>query len=136
MIEQPIENLSAANFQTTNLAVQALTANTIKSNYNVAENVTYAVKIFTNEDSSKAFHFNTGFIGPIEANFPSELSNGFNVTILNVDGSEFKSGSDTITLVATPPVNTINGSQTNSTTNTGMLIYKYDGQLYGVGTFD
>jgi hypothetical protein len=136
MIEQPIEELSATKFQTSNLVVQALTADSIKSNYNVAENVAYDSKVFTNEDSSKAFHFDTGFTGPIEAVFPNDLLNGFNVAILNVDNSSDKRGADTITLVADTPINTINGSQTNSITNTGILIYKYNNELYGVGTFD
>lgn len=136
MIEQPIENLSAANFQTTDLVVQSLTATSISSKYNIAEKVVYGVKTFIDSDSSKAFHFDTGVNGPITAIFPSSLLDGFNVTILNTDGSIGQGGSDTIQLSSNVSINTINGSLTNSTTNTGMLIYKYDNQFYGVGTFD
>jgi hypothetical protein len=136
MIEQPIENLSAANFQTTDLVVQSLTATSINSRYNVAEKVVYSVKTFIDGDSSKAFHFDTGIHGPITAIFPSSLLDGFNVTILNTDGSLELRGSDTIQLSSNVSIKTINGSLTNSTTNTGMLIYKYDNQFYGVGTFD
>jgi hypothetical protein len=134
MIEQPIESLTAVSFQSTDLIVQSLTASSINSKYNVAQTVS-ADKTFSNEDSSKAFHFNTG-PGSLRATFPNSLENGFNITILNVDNSINQLGSNQLQLSATSLINTINGSQTNSITNTGMLVYKYDGKLYGVGTFD
>lgn len=136
MIEQPIEELSAVKFQTNSLVVQSLTAASINTRYNVAETIIFD-KIFSNEDSSKAFHADTGFAAqPITISFPNTLSDGFNVTILNVDSSLDQRGSETITISSDPLINTINQSRTNSTTNTGMLIYKYNGQFYGVGTFD
>lgn len=134
MIEQPIKSLSATSLQSADLIVQSLTANSINSKYNVAETVT-TNKTFNNQDSSKAFHFDTGTNGLI-ATFPNELENGFNITILNVDNSNDQLGSNTLQLSATSLISTINGSQTNTITNTGMLVYKYNGKLYGVGTFD
>ena len=134
MIEQPIESLSLISFQSTNLLVQSLTASSISSKYNVAETVS-ADKTFSNQDSSKAFHFNTG-PGSLKAIFPNSLENGFNITILNVDNTINQLGSNMLELSATSLINTINSSQTNTITNTGMLIYKYNGKLYGVGTFD
>lgn len=131
MVEQPIPTLSAEKIVTT-----SLTASDIKTNYTVTEVVCASQKVFTNGDSSKAFHFDTGDYGSnIIAVLPSSLTNGFNVTILNIDSTK-SSGSNTVSLSSNVAINTPNDSLTNSFTNTGMLIYKYNNEFYGVGTFD
>jgi hypothetical protein len=136
MVEQPIEELSAKKLLINNIQVTGLTAEFVKSNYIVGETIDYFQKNFSNDDSSKAFHFDTGLVGNVIAFFPNNLNNGFNVAIMNIDSTE-NNGSSTIILSAeTGQIYSTNFSQTNSFTNTGVFIYKYDGKLYGVGTFD
>ena len=136
MVEQPIEELSAKKLLIDNIQVTGLTAEFIKSNYIVAETITFPEYIFSDSDSSKAFHFDTGLAGSMLAFFPNNLSNGFNVALLNIDSTE-NNGSSTLVLSAQAgTIYSPNFSQTNSFTNTGVLIYKHDGKLYGIGTFD
>lgn len=136
MVEQPIDELSAKKLLIDNIQVTGLTASFVKSDYVVAETVDYFQRTFANSDSSKAFHFDTGSVGNIIAYFPDNLNNGFNIAIMNVDSTE-NNGSSTIILSAeTGPIYSTNFSQTNSFTNTGVLIYKHNNKLYGVGTFD
>jgi YbbR domain-containing protein len=146
MIEQPISGLTINTLQSTNIVaggnIQAnsltvtgtIAANNITSNY-LIQSVITTDKTFDILDNSKAYHFDTGTYGPLKAIFPGNLPNGFSVTILNVDTGKNLS-SKTITFSASKTINTPNNSNTNSLTNTGVLIYKYSNELYGVGVFD
>jgi hypothetical protein len=136
MVEQPIDELSANKLLIENIRVTGLTANFIKSDYFVAEVVNFPTKIFSDADSSKAFHFDTGSVGVILAYFPNNLSNGFNVAVLNIDTTENNGSSTIILSTESGSLYTPNFSQSNSFTNTGVLIYKHDNKLYGIGTFD
>jgi hypothetical protein len=136
MIEQPVDLLNADNIVTTTMSVSSLSANFIRYNYTVTETVCAAQKIFSNNDNSKAFHFDTGgYGGTITAILSSGLIDGFNITILNIDSAR-SLGSNTISLSSNVSIITPNYSTTNSFTNTGMLIYKHNNEFYGVGTFD
>jgi hypothetical protein len=136
MIEQPIDLLNTDNIVTTTMTVDSLSANFIKYNYTITETVCAAQKVFSDGDSSKAFHFDTGDYGDIiTAVLPSSLTDGFNITILNIDSTK-SSGSNTISLSSNVDIITPNYSTTNSSTNTGMLIYKHNNEFYGVGNFD
>jgi pyridoxal/pyridoxine/pyridoxamine kinase len=136
MIEQPIDLLNADNIVTTTMAVSSLSADFIKYNYTITETVCAAQKIFSNNDSSKAFHFDTGGYGDIiTAVLSSGLTDGFNITILNIDSTK-NLGSNTINLSSDVNIITPNYSTSNTFTNTGMLIYKHNNEFYGVGTFD
>ena len=136
MVEQPIEELSAIKLNINNIQVTGLTAQFVKSDYIVAEKVDYFQRNFSDADSSKAFHFDTGLVGNIIAYFPDNISNGFNVAIYNMDSTDSNGSSTVILSCETGSIKTPNFSQTNSFTNTGVLIYKHDSKLYGVGTFD
>ncbi len=136
MIEQPVDLLNADNIVTTAMTVSSLSADFIKYNYTITETVCAAQKVFSDSDSSKAFHFDTGgYGGTITAVLSSGLTDGFNITILNIDSAR-SLGSNTVSLSSDVGIITPNYSVTNSFTNTGMLIYKHNNEFYGVGTFD
>ncbi len=136
MIELPaeLENIIADNI-TTNIingdtaVFQNLSAINVvfdSADYNVIT-ITEPIKIFTNSDNTKAYHFNT-LINDISAVFPDSLNVGFNVTILNTStGFIYLSSTDLIQATG----------QFNNTPFTGMFIYKADdGLFYGVGVFE
>lgn len=126
-----INNLQASAGSITNLYVKNLTADYFVINVN--DNY-----LFTPDDNSKAFHFETT-VTSLCAIFPSSLPIGFNVSIYNVspnsitaivlssDGDFFTPGTNN------PPQ--------NSTPFTGMFIYKAldlagNPAFFGVGVFD
>jgi hypothetical protein len=133
-----INSLQAPTGSITNLYVQNLTADYFVTN--VITNY-----LFTPDDNSKAFHFNTTTnAASLCAIFPSSLPIGFNVSIYNVSN-------DSQTAIAlssngvdffTPGTNVLPAPPQNSTPFTGMFIYKAldpttgDEAFFGVGVFD
>ena len=131
-----INSLQAPTGSITNLYVQNLTADYFVTN--VINNY-----LFTPDDNSKAFHFDTSTNGAsLCAIFPSSLPIGFNVSIYNVSN-------DSLLVIAlssngdffTPGTNVPPALPQNSTPFTGMFIYKAldpdgDEVFYGVGVFD
>ncbi len=81
---------------------------------------------FSNGDSGKTYNVNTTLQPAVTALFPGDLSNGFNVSIVNA-------GSGSIFLSSASPLNA-SGSE-NSTPYSGMFIYKTNNELFGVGVF-
>jgi hypothetical protein len=126
-------NLNAANTFSTNLTTQTLSANYIEtatavSDYNVV--IVTANKTFTNEDNSKAFHFQTSVIPYLSAIFPTNnLKEGFNVSIFN-DGT----GVIILSSASSPFINAT--GTTNATQNTAMFVYKTSNKLYGIGVLE
>jgi len=137
MIEVPADiegtltvlSLNSTDFNTTNAIVTNLTADNVQfnvSNYEV-NLITNDIE-FSNNENSKAFHFDTDATSTINATFPDELTPGFNVSIFNT-------GNGTINLFASDLIRA--SGQSNSTPFTGMFIYKApDGLLYGIGVFE
>lgn len=110
---------------TSNVQVSALTVSTpVIANYDVI--TVTSSRTFTNADNSKVFHFNTTS-SSLCAIFPSTLSNGFNIGIVNV-------GTGTVVLSSDVTINAP-GTQ-NSTPYSGMFIYEVNNTLFGVGVFD
>jgi hypothetical protein len=129
-----INNLQAPTGSITNLYVQNLTADYFVTNVNTNY-------LFTPDDNSKAFHFETTTTS-LCAIFPISLPIGFNVSIYNVSNNSItaivlSSNGDFFT----PGTNVPPAPPQNSTPFTGMFIYKAldpDGApaFYGVGVFD
>jgi len=125
-------NITNTNLTTINLTSQNISVDTLDINSNVVSNFLVQSEIttdytFSDTDKSKIFHFNTTITPLITAMFPGDLSNGFNVSIINT-------GIGAINLSAGLPFNAI--SEFNTTQHTGVLIYKYNNQFYGIGVFE
>ena len=128
-----INNLQASAGSITNLYVKNLTADYFVINVNTNY-------LFTLNDNSKAFHFETTTTS-LCAIFPSSLPIGFNVSIYNVSPNSQTAialSSDGGGVFYTPGTN--NPPQ-NSTPFTGMFIYKAldpagNPAFFGVGVFD
>lgn len=105
-------------------ATALLVSTPVIANYDVV--TVTSSRTFTNADNSKVFHFNTTS-SSLCAIFPSTLSNGFNVGIINV-------GTGTVVLSSDVTINAP-GTQ-NSTPYSGMFIYEVNNTFFGVGVFD
>lgn len=106
---------------TSNVTVCALNI----TNFAVSSTTTPVI-LFTNETAGKVYHFDTTTTPSFTALFPGELTNGYNVSIVNA-------GLGSIFLSAATPLNA-SGSE-NSTPYSGMFIYKANNELFGVGVF-
>ena len=131
-----INNLQASAGSITNLYVKNLTADYFVINVNTNY-------LFTPNDNSKAFHFETTTTS-LCAIFPSSLPIGFNVSIYNVSPNSQTAialSSDGGGIFYTPGTNIPPAPPQNSTPNTGMFIYKAldpvgSPAFFGVGVFD
>lgn len=125
-VDSEIDNLSAIDVQ-----IQSLTSTNLVVTNNVTTNFLISTVttnyIFTDLDNSKIFHFDTSTTPIITASFANDISNGFNVSIVNT-------GIGAIYFVANPAINA--PGNINTITNTGVLVYKHNNQLYGVGVFE
>jgi len=104
-------NVTISSLRVTNYQVSATTSSNI---------------VFADTDTGRAFNLNTTTTPAITAQFPGSLSNGFNVSIVNV-------GTGSIYLSAGSPLNA-SGTE-NNTPYSGMFIYKTGNELFGVGVF-
>jgi hypothetical protein len=120
-----VTNLTANNSVITNLTA----VNAIIDNYNFdLKNITSQSYIFLSSDNSKNFHFNTS-VNPITGIFPNSLPNGFNVSIINIG-----TGTVFISSQQQPFIKAL--GTFNETQYSGMLIYKHNNELFGVGVFE
>lgn len=136
-VDNVISNtLSAYNSTLVNVTAENVLVNTLTStNLVVTNNVTTNFLVstintdytFSDSDNSKIFHFDTTTTPVISALFPGNISNGFNVALVNTGvGAIYLSAG--IELNAPGLFNTIQ--------NTGVLIYKHNNNFYGIGVFE
>jgi hypothetical protein len=121
-------NLITTNLSSNNITVSSLNIiNNTTSNFLIQLEVVSPDITFSDSDKSKIFHINTTINPLVTAIFPGDLSDGFNVSLINT-------GIGAINLSAGLPFNAI--SQFNTVQHTGVLIYKYNNQFYGIGVFE
>lgn len=80
-------------------------------------------RVFTNTDTNKVFHFDTSSTS-LTAAFPTELSEGFNVAIMNT-------GTNSLILSSNGTINSI--GSTIATRYGSSYVYTFSGQLFAVG---
>jgi hypothetical protein len=83
--------------------------------------------VLNESDKSKIFHVDTTTTPLITISFPDNLTNGYNVGLVNI-------GTGTVLLSTDGSFNS--PGTTNTAQYTSMLIYKTDNEFYGVGTFE
>jgi hypothetical protein len=130
-------NLIVNTIQNSNLLTTNLTAtnNTTLGNLSVTGDVITDFKVitadndytFSDADKSKVIHFDTTTTPEISAIFPDSLSDGFNVGLINAGiGVMYLSGEN---IINAPGIS-------NSQIYTGIFVYKVNGALFGVGSFE
>lgn len=83
--------------------------------------------VFSDADNSKVIHFDTTTTPEVSAIFPSNLSEGFNVGVVNAGiGVIYLSGEDVIN----------SAGNINSEIYTGFFVYKVNGELFSVGNLE
>lgn len=124
--------LNNNNITTTDITV---TDNTTLVNLTATGNITTNFTIitadsnytFSDADKSKVIHFDTTTTIEVSAIFPSTLSDGFNVGVINAGiGVIYLSGEDTINSVG----------DINSEIYTGFFVYKVNGGLFSIGNLE
>lgn len=124
-------NILATNFNTTSATVNTITVlDKAITNFSVTFINTSSYR-FTDNDKSNIYHINTTLNPSVTAIFPSNLANGFNAGLINIG-----TGTIVVSSTQTPFIYAQNNSNINSVQYTGMLIYKVNNELYGVGVFE
>lgn len=124
-------SLTATNAVVTTLS----TGNVNSSNLTIYGNVITNISVLSaNTDiilddtyNSKIVHIDTTTTPSVTLSLPNTISNGFNVSIVNA-------GTGTVTISAPDGFNA--PGTTNSTSYTGMFVYKVNNQFFGVGVFE
>jgi hypothetical protein len=121
-------NINTSTLSSTNTTISGLNVlGNVETNFFIESEITTSSYTFSDSDKSKVFHFNTTTTPIITAIFPSDISNGFNISIINT-------GIGVIYLSADLPFNAT--SQYNTIQHTGVLVYKYNNQYHGIGVLE
>jgi hypothetical protein len=122
------DNITANRFSTEdgNSDLWNETAAFVQQNSTLNVSTYNASHTFTDLDTNKVHHFNTPFNSSLSATIPSDISNGFNVAILNT-------GTGTLQVIAT---NLASTGTVITQRYSGAFIYKDSDVVYAVGNLE